>query len=229
MHKIAFVTFTCKRDFERAKFHAPAFGEREHVVETFWVVESKDVDAAKRTAPPGVRIVVSDFDRGPSLRGEAAVCGMANVFRQIAADTGCDVLIKLDSDTELFDWRTFAFPVIYSACDFVYIRRLNIESRLLANGCCYAMSRRAIERLSSLKPPFAPVFSGHEDLIFSEFFTCRQRDLTLCQINKMRWSWSESPYIAADCLGAHNGYLSLEEDKRVTQEIRNLKLLKVAL
>lgn len=220
--KIYCATFTCARDAERAAYHARHLPEDwEHV----WIIESRDADACAHAAPPGTEILVREFDRGASLRGNSAVEGMAAVFREFAERREADLVIKLDSDTEIFRPEAFTEPARAAGVDFTYVRRLSVEGRLLANGCCYAMSRRAVLRLRefSTEKHARPNFAGHEDLIFSAFFTVAQKDLTLCQIDKTRWSWSEAPRIAADTYGAHNGYLSPAADFALCEQIRALR------
>ena len=213
------LTFTCTRDAERAAYHQrflPADWRK------VWCVESKDADACRRAAPPGTEILVRDFPRGGTLRGNDAVEGMRKVFLEIPDLFPCDCLVKIDSDTALLRPEAFSAPVEFAYSDFVYIRRLSVESRLLANGCCYAMSRKALARLAGGFPAsaFPKNFGGHEDLVFSAFFTIRHKDLALCQISKLRWSWCETPTIAPGVVGAHNGYVSFEKDKAICEALR---------
>lgn len=215
-------TFTCRRDAERAAYHARHLPKDWECV---WIVESRDADACAHAAPPGTEILVRAFDRGKSLRGNAAVEGMAAVFLELAERREADLVIKLDSDTELFRPEAFTEPARAAGVDFTYIRRLTVEGRLTANGCCYAMSRRAVLRLRdfSAEKYARPNFDGHEDLIFSAFFTTIHKDLTLCQIDKKRWSWCQARRIAADTYGAHNGYLSPDADFALCERIRAMQ------
>lgn len=63
-------------------------------------------------------------------------------------------------------------------------------------------------------------------MLFSAFWTAlpRNRDLTLCQLSKDKFHWCAKPYYDADCLDAHLGYVSQEEDfarRRGTAERKN--------
>lgn len=214
------ITFTCTKDLIRARFHASAL-PREW--KKLWVVETlpekENADELCRELE-NFSCIVKAFDRGKTLRGVPAILGMRDVFiYALKSNPECSVFVKLDSDTHLFEPRAFTAPIIFSGADFVYVRRLCVESRLLANGCCYAMSARAVERLEHLSPPFPKNYSGHEDLVFSAFFTTRQRDLCLCQIPKIRWSWCEHPLISKLSIGAHNGYVPFEKDVEIVSAI----------
>lgn len=206
------LTFTFPRDFARAACHQrflPAAWRK------IWCVESADRTAARAAAPAGTEILPRDFPRGKTLRGDDAVEGMRRVFLELAAQ--CELLVKLDSDTALFRPEAWTAPAEAADVDFTYLRRYEAESRLLANGCAYAVSRRALLRLKNFYADGDNIpagFAGHEDLLFSAFWTAlpRNRDLTLCQLNKDKFHWCAKPYYGADCLGAHLGYVSQEED-----------------
>lgn len=217
------LTFTFPRDFERAAFHQQSLPKSWRKI---WCVESADVSAARAAAPEGTEILPRDFPRGNTLRGAEAVEGMRQVFLELAAQ--CDLLIKLDSDTALFRPQAWTAPAEFADVDFTYVRRYEAESRLLANGCAYAVSRRALLRLKNFyneSDTVPAAFAGHEDLLFSAFWTAlpRNRDLTLCQLNKDRFHWCAKPYYGADCLGAHLGYVSQEEDFARCRVAKNIK------
>lgn len=203
--QITSITFTCPRDAAKAAAHAALLptGWRK-----IWCVESKH--AAQISAPEGVELLVRDFPRGGTLRGDLAVRGMAAVYLELAES--CDLLVKIDSDTALYRPEAFTAPAELAEVDFVYIRRHEFESRLLCNGCCYAVSKRALKRLSHFYPGEIPKqYKGHEDLIFSSFWTTVERDLTLCQINKTKVFWCTAPYDGVDCICAHYGYMTAAE------------------
>ena len=206
--KIIALTFTCARDAKRAAFHQKFLPTHWRKI---WCVESADKDIP---APEGTEILVRDFPRGGTLRGNAAIYGMRDVFLELAAE--CDLLVKLDSDTVLFRPQAWTAPFEYAGAAFTYIRRYDAESRLLANGCAYAVSRRALLRLRNFyeESEIPEKMTGHEDLIFSSFWTAfpRNRDLTLCQLDKDKFHWCAKPYYGADCLGAHLGYVSEADD-----------------
>lgn len=200
---IACLTYTCSSDAALAARHAsilPAAWKK------FWIVESKD---AGIEPPAGTEILVRDFPRGGSLSGRECIEGMRKVFLEFA-EAGFDAVVKLDSDTALFRPEAWTAPFESAGTDFTYIRRWENESRLLANGCAYTVSRRAIERLAPERffpNGLPPNFHGAEDKIFSAFWTAFQRDLTLCQLDKNRVHWKCRPYFGNDILAAHYGYL----------------------
>lgn len=211
--KVIALTYTCEKDRERAEFHSQFLPKEWRKI---WCVESKD---AKIAAPEGVEILVRDFPRGGTLKTAPALEGMRGVFLELARES--DLVVKIDSDTALFRPRAFTAPAEYADVDFTYVRRLSIESRLLCNGCCYAVSKRALHRLAKNFSPsdFPKTFGGAEDLVFSSFWSIKNKDLTLCQIDKTKWSWAAKPYLAADCFGAHNGYLTQEADFDICRKI----------
>lgn len=141
----------------------------------------------------------------------------------------CELLVKLDSDTALFRPEAWTTPAETADVDFTYLRRYDAESRLLANGCAYAVSRRALLQLKNFYSAADKIpagFAGNEDMLFSAFWTAlpRNRDLTLCQLSKDKFHWCAKPYYDADCLDAHLGYVSQEEDfarRRGTAERKN--------
>lgn len=204
--KIACLTFTFPRDYEMARRHAITLPPEWQKI---WCVESKDETSARAAAPAGTQILVADFPRGESLRRNAAVHGMRRVFQKIIA-SGFDGIVKLDSDTALFRPRAWSAPLEFAGTDFTYISRWEKESRLLANGCAYTLSARAVSRLSDklFYPAGIPnQFKGHEDLIFSAWLTAFQRDLTTCRLDKNRVHWKCKAYNGKDILAAHYGYI----------------------
>lgn len=211
--RIICLTFTYPKDARRAAFHAQLLPSHWRKI---WCVEPAH---AGMPVPAGVEKLVRDFPRGQTLRHDAAILGMRDVYLDLSKQ--CDALVKLDSDTALFRPEAFEAPIRYAESDFVYVRRLAMESRLLCNGCCYAVSKKALRRLAGKfdLSLFPEQFGGHEDLIFSAFWAVRHKDLSLCQINKLKWSWCEVPYIAADAFGAHNGYVSEIEDFNLCRKI----------
>lgn len=222
------LTFTFPRDFRRAAFHAsllPKWWRR------VWCVESAHADAARAAAPAGTEILVRDFPRGGTLRSDAALLGMRDVYLELAERPECDLLVKLDSDTAIFRPDAWTAPFYSADADFTYIRRHHAESRLLANGCCYAVSRRALRRLVnfSIETDAPAAFEGHEDYVFSAFWTARRdnRDLTLCQIDKRKIWWAARRYEGADCFAAHCGYVSEDEDFALCAARRNAELRRI--
>lgn len=208
--KIICLTFTCARDAERAAFHQKFLPANWRKI---WCVESKDADLP---VPAETEKLVRDFPRGGSLRQVEAIRGMRAVFLELANE--CDLLVKLDSDTALFRPEAFTVPAEVADTDFTYIRRHTAESRLLANGCCYAVSERALRRLKNFDEArdIPPAFGGHEDLIFSAFWTGgivpENRDLTLCQIDKKKVWWSIKTYAGNDIFAGHFGYIPQAQD-----------------
>lgn len=220
------LTFTYPADAEKAAIGASFLPKSWRKI---WCVESAHV--SQITPPEGVELLVRDFPRGNTLRGDGAVNAQAQIYRELGAE--CDCLVKLDSDTVLFRPEAFTAPCEFSDVDFTYIRRHHFESRLLANGCCYAMSRRAIERLATFPAEHPKNFKGHEDLIFSEFFTCQHKDLTLCQIDKTKVYWHTKPSMSSRHFAAHYGYITtaqmrallvehLKECRPLSSELKNL-------
>ena len=215
--KTTSVTFTYPFDAGKAAIsaaHLPACWRK------VWCVES--AHASQIAPPPGVELLVRDFPRGRTLRGDDAVNGIAAVYRELGAD--CDCLVKVDSDTVVFRPDAFTAPVEFADVDFAYIRRHHFESRLLANGCCYAMSRRAIERLAEFPQSHPANFSGHEDLIFSEFFSCQNKDLTLCQLDKTKVYWHTKQSISPRHFVGHYGYITTDGMRKLVAE--HLKTIK---
>lgn len=215
MKKTICLTYTCPRDFARAAFHQKFLPAEQKKI---WCVESAHLELAAAAAPAGTELLAADFPRGQSLRHAEAIEGMRRVFLALAERADCDLLVKLDSDTALFRPEAWTAPFETADIDFTYIRRHVAESRLLANGCAYAVSRRALLRLKNFDAAkHAPaVFKGHEDLIFSAFWTGgtepKNRDLTLCQLDKKKFWWRARPYRGADAFGGHFGYVSQAQD-----------------
>lgn len=208
------LTYTCPKDAAKAALGGAFLPEKWKRV---WCLESRH---AEMPVPAGVEKLVEDFPRGGSLRYAPALDGMAKVFSGFAGT--CDCLVKLDSDTVLWQPRAWTAPVEFSATDFVYIRRTYVEGRLFANGNAYALSRRALSRMGNFKAKAHAAnnrFDGHEDRVFSAFLTTQNVDLTFCQLDKMKCHFRVTPYIAADCLASHYGYITFEEAKSRVAEM----------
>lgn len=207
------LTFTFPRDFRRAAVHARFLP---HDWRRIWCVAPEDAEAARSAAPAGTEILPRAFPRGRTLIGGGAVDGMRDVFLELAERPECDLLVKLDSDTALFLPEAWTAPHAAAGADFTYIRRHGWESRMpLANGCCYAVSRRAMRRLKNFYVP-PPAFEGREDFVFSAFWTGalvpENRDLSTCRLDKNKFWWCARPYDGADCFGAHFGYVAEDVD-----------------
>lgn len=205
------IMYVCKRDILKAFWASQMLPKAKTRIT--WVVESKDKDLP---VPAGVRLVVRDFPRGGQLRYFEALVGMREVFLEAAEEMGeQDLLVKLDSDTCIFNFKAIVEPFFCAGVDFTYIRRHFNEGRLLANGCCYAVSKRALLRLRNMPienfKDKARRFDGHEDLIFSSIWTTENTDLTLCQLDKARCHWNYLNYFGKDCLLAHYGYIKNDE------------------
>ncbi len=205
--KIVCITFTYPADAVRAARNSTLLPKHWKLI---WCIEPKHADMP---IPDGVEALVADFPRGGTLRDAAAVYAMAKVYVDMQTKYDADVVIKLDSDTALFQPHAWTKPIMECSADFVYIRRSFAEGRLLCNGCCYSMGRRAIERLKlRFYPNGIPAkFNGHEDLVFSSFFNAIEVDLYCSQINKERVYLCVRPYEEADTLAAHMGYISQSE------------------
>lgn len=206
------LTFTCPRDALKAEY----FGRLSFPgVRRIWCVEPKH---AGMPVPDGVERLVLDFDRGESLRGAAAIDGMATVFRELSAEA--DILIKLDSDTLVLRPEAFTAPIEYSDADVVYIRRHFIEGRLLMNGNCYALSQRAVARAGMIDAAeAAKQYDGHEDKIFSSWLLKTNVDLTSCQLPKDKCHWSLAPLCEKGVIAAHYGYCSFDQAKAQAEAI----------
>lgn len=48
----------------------------------------------------------------------------------------------------------------------------------------------------------------------------KNRDLTLCQIDKKKFWWKIKPYTSADCFGGHFGYTTFSEDRAFCENFR---------
>lgn len=205
--EIVCITFTYPRDAGKAAVFGAMLPKEWRRV---WCLESKD---AGMPVPEGVEVLLADFPRGGSLKDAGAIIGMREVYLRLLRDfKNARCFIKLDSDTALYCPRAWTAPILESGADFTFVRRKACEGSGLANGCCYAMSRAAIERLSRFYPYGIPAqFRGHEDLIFSAFFTNIETDLQSCSLDKMRVSWSVREYFNADILAGHYGYYSFDD------------------
>lgn len=209
--KILCLTYTCQRDYARALMHAQLLPADWRKV---WVVSTADAALA---APAGTEKIVRDFPRGNSLRGGEAIAAMRSLFLDLR--TECDLLVKLDSDTALFRPEAFTEPTRAADIDFTYIRRWWKEGRLLCNGCCYAVSRRALDALETFYPEGIPAnFKGHEDLIFSAWWTTFNKDLTLCQLDKNKVHWKAQPYFGDDIIAAHYGYFTVMQNRELLEK-----------
>lgn len=183
--------------------------------------------------------LVANFNRGPSLRGSQAVIGMKGVYEALV-EQGYDLIIKIDSDTIIFNHDMFIEPIKLGT-DFVFIKRLyanqldvehnstnkdrlNVFTRF-CNGCAYSLSKSAIESLNNI--PVATFdaaifqFKGNEDLFFSYFLTTNPI-LGVFDVDKTKFFFSELPYRKSDVIGAHFGYSS---DKRIKEELLSFKPL----
>ncbi len=209
--KITCLTFTHPFDESKAKISSASLPRDWRKI---WCVESRH--AAEMRPPEGVELLVRDFPRGGTLRGDVAVNAMAEIYRELGAE--CDALVKLDSDTVLFRPSAWTAPIEHADADFVYLRRHQFESRLLANGCCYAMSRRAIETLDAFPREHPAQFEGHEDMIFSAFFTTVRRELTLCQLDKTKFYWHTARSMSPRHFGGHYGYTTTEAMRALVEE-----------
>lgn len=207
------LTFTYPADAEKAAISARFLPKAWRKI---WCVESAHEAKMRAMLTEGVELLVRDFPRGATLRGDKSVNAQAAVYRELGAE--CDCLVKLDSDTVLYRPEAWTAPCEFADIDFTYIRRHHFESRLLANGCCYAMSKRAMERLAAFPQTHPANFRGHEDLIFSEFFTCQNKALTLCQLDKTKVYWTTKPSMSPKHFAGHYGYMTTDKMRNLVAE-----------
>lgn len=201
--------YTCFRDVIKAQMCAACVPADWQII---WCVAGIDRDLPL----PRGEIMVRDFPRGGQLRFIDALRGMRDVYLEIAERmTDADLLVKLDSDTTVFRPESFTAPFFYGDVDFTYIRRNFNEGRFTANGCCYAVSRRALLRLKRLPErrfeEAARRYEGHEDRVFSSFWTTQNIDLTFCQLDKAKCDWHYRRYEGADSYLGHWGYFKETE------------------
>lgn len=201
--------YTCARDVLKAQITAACVPLDWKII---WCVESKDRDLPL----PRGEVIIRDFPRGAQLRFIDALRGMRGVFLELAERmTDNDLLIKLDSDTTLYRPESFTAPFFFGDVDFTYIRRNFNEGRFTANGSCYAVSKRAILRLKRLPEKrfeeSARRYEGHEDRVFSSFWTTQNIDLTYCQLDKAKCDWHYRRYLGADSYLGHWGYFKETE------------------
>lgn len=191
--------------------------------EVYYCVDEKD---AEMPIPARGKRIIRNFPRGGQLRYFDALIGMRDVFLEFAGIMGeRDILVKLDADTMLYRPWAFIAPFLADV-DFTYVRRNFNEGRFTANGCCYALGKRAIERLRRLPTErfeeLARRWEGHEDKVFSSFITTQNVDLTFCQLDKAKCDWQYCRNRSADTYLFHAGYFknaeTLEEAARVAKE-----------
>lgn len=213
--KIAIVTFTCLRDAGLAaafQYNVPET-YKGYKIDRVWSFESKDAEVP---IPDGVIRHVDKglFNkRGYNLKGAQSVAGQAEIYYELAKEY--DYVIKMDSDTVVWDWDRLIGGLVDGKNDFVYIKRnLNENGPLRCNGCCYAMSRAIINRMVDIPSAqwddilINKSANGAEDLFFSQLLTA-QDDYSFMAISKMKVWWCCAPYREADCILAHFGYISL--------------------
>lgn len=211
---ITCLTYTCPKDAVKAAFTGALVPENWRRV---WCLESRHADMP---VPAGVEKIIRDFPRGGSLKGEASLNGMRDVFLEFARDDEpTKLLVKLDSDTALYRPEAWVLPYLCADIDFTYIRRHYVEGRLLCNGCAYALSKKALKRFERFSTSRAAArLEGAEDKVFSSFLTLENVDLTLCQIDKTKCFMRVNPYKGADAFCAHVGYYTTTEAIKIVSE-----------
>lgn len=216
------VVFTYPGDYLKAARLTKSI--KEHVDTVFFCIESKDINVP---LPDWATPLVIDFDRCYQLHGTEAIIGMKSVYKTLV-EMGYDRVIKLDSDTYVFrpDW--FIKP-LECGSDFVYIRRImttkNHAIMRRANGCCYAMTSKAIRELlkvtSKVIDEIMMANDRHEDLVFSHIFN-EVVNINIHDVDKTKVWWAARPYRQPDCIVGHFGYCDIE---RIKEEINQINPL----
>lgn len=200
------ITYTCKRDLLKAWIMHSTLPKDWFKI---WVVSESD---SEMPIPFGVRRVVKKFNRGHGLNLPESVLAMKELYVEIAKEmTDSDLLVKIDSDTVLYRPDAFTAPFRAGSVDFTYIRRHFNEGRLLCNGCCYAVNKRALERLGRVSDKvWNEVFSKFkgEDMVFSAIWNVYNTDLMTCQINKKMGYLCCEPYHDKKMIFGHYGYMT---------------------
>lgn len=214
--RVAVLTFTCWKDAHRAVALHNNIPTRylasngvKLSLERVWAIESKDNALAGIAGIPECKIVVSDFPRNRGCSGIDAIMAMRALYLQLLSKY--DFVLKLDSDSRIFDWGGILEPMAHNQ-DFIGALRLRNEYHgRRPNGCCYAFGRKVANALRNTEvfsravkdtPEYLP-----EDVFFGGVFS-QIPDLNICDLDKNRTFMCCRPYLKGDCFMGHFGYLS---------------------
>lgn len=225
--KIAIITFSYWRDFYRAKFlhnniksqYTASNGKRVEIVK-FWCIEPNDKSVELHSLCE--RTIVMPFDRGRGLSGLACALSMCQIYDKLLNDF--DAVIKLDSDTRLFDIQAFIEAFAHKQ-DIVGALRFPAEASAgMFNGCCYGFSRNVKPVLCDYRAVVHTIKDNRlqdylpEDIFFGVLFS-KVKDLRVMNFPKENCFMSIAPYVGGDCIVAHFGYCS---DKRMISVVEEI-------
>lgn len=98
------------------------------------------------------RISTIEFSRGDTLDGKECVVGMFRTFQEIAIETGCDYVFKLDADvlmlrTGFVDALRFGGFVSYGKGIDLQVNRTNGQTSVVpyCQGAAYAIASKALQ------------------------------------------------------------------------------------
>lgn len=222
---IAVLTFTYWRDAHRAYAlhkNIPATYRAINGVEInitpIWVVESVDKElpalANKLAGNNLIKTIVLDFDRGRGLSGVECVQMMSRLYVDLFSRYGYDAVLKIDADSIVYD-LPFVLESFARNIDLLGAFRFYNEQKAPngLNGCFYAFSKRFIPQLldNTLKAVAIKKIDDYcpEDLFFTFIFRGNAKARIL-HLDKHKWSMCCKPYLNADALGGHFGYISNE-------------------
>lgn len=215
--KRAVITFTYKPDLEKAKFSLQ-FVPKDFDV--YWALSKQDINLE---VPERVTKIQLNF-KTLKLCSNEMIYGFRDILLELTANRGYDYVVKLDSDTVIYEPSVITVPMEVFCTDFAYLRRHPSEyHKPIGNGICYAMSSRGITMLNGVNfDALIKEHHGAEDHILSDFFTANKYSL-VTQWDKTKVDWCGSKFIDARAIFGHYGYISLEEMKSRAKEILGLK------
>lgn len=166
------------------------------------------------------KVVVADFLRGQGLSGIPAVYAMAKIYTQLLGEY--DFILKLDSDSIVYDWD-FVLNSVAHDTEAVGVFRERDEYPFRAvNGCFYGFGRFVLPTLNNQQLLLKcvrelPAEKIPEDIFFSRIFL--NLDYNYTNLNKRKTFMCCKPYREADILFGHFGYVS---DETLAEELNTI-------
>ena len=213
--KVACLTFTYPRDAIKAYIGSQILPKN---WDLFWVIDKKH---EHMPVPNNVTKVITTFDRGTHLNGKDTIYGFVELLKMMT-EKGYDIVLKLDSDTSLFNPLCFINPIIEGGSDFVYVRRYPSEYSVpIANGICYSFSKNCINKyLTNVDfKDLIMIHHGSEDSIISHYLVCLHPWPLISQVNKSLIDWSVQQSCQENTIAGHYGYKDVNYMLNRTNEI----------
>lgn len=227
--KIAILTYTYWRDAHRANVlhnnipttYKSISGE-DVQIDKFWVIEKRDEKLASLKQDEDTKIIIKDFNRGFGLNGLACVIAMSEIYLNLFREY--DAVLKLDSDTVLFNWK-YVIESFLNGADAVGALRFEEErNKRSFNGCFYGLGKRVAPAIANLDAGAEVIreIEAHipEDIYFSYIIRKCIKNLIVNDLGKSKTYMCCSPNLNSDCNVAHFGYV---DNKRIVEDLKTIE------